>query len=123
MSHQQRTTQLITIFGYGPTGEATADVLRARGTPVRVVQRKRPANLPAGEAQTITVSGSLQVVLERILRNWNHMIVRSPDNKSGIAKVTILNSTYGAGPAKATVGASGESNDKMLQALTGEGIE
>jgi nucleoside-diphosphate-sugar epimerase len=41
-------TQLITIFGYGPTGEATADLLRARGTPVRVVQRRRPANLPAG---------------------------------------------------------------------------
>jgi len=39
---------LVTIFGYGPTGEATADRLRARGTPIRVVQRKRPANLPAG---------------------------------------------------------------------------
>ncbi len=39
---------LVTIFGYGPTGIATADRLRARGTPVRVVQRKRPANLPAG---------------------------------------------------------------------------
>jgi nucleoside-diphosphate-sugar epimerase len=39
---------LVTIFGYGPTGEATADRLRARGAPIRVVQRKRPANLPAG---------------------------------------------------------------------------
>ena len=39
---------LVTIFGYGRTGEATADRLRARGTPVRVVQRRRPANLPAG---------------------------------------------------------------------------
>jgi len=39
---------LVTIFGYGPTGEATADRLRARGTPIRVVQRKRPANLPNG---------------------------------------------------------------------------
>lgn len=38
---------LITIFGYGPTGEATADRLRARGQAIRVVQRKRPANLPA----------------------------------------------------------------------------
>jgi nucleoside-diphosphate-sugar epimerase len=42
------TTQLITIFGYGPTGEATAERLRARGTPIRVVQRQRPENLPAG---------------------------------------------------------------------------
>jgi nucleoside-diphosphate-sugar epimerase len=39
---------LITIFGYGPTGEATADRLRTRGQAIRVVQRKRPANLPAG---------------------------------------------------------------------------
>jgi len=45
---QHMTTPLITIFGYGPTGEATANLLRARGTPVRVVQRRRPANLPAG---------------------------------------------------------------------------
>lgn len=39
---------LMTVFGYGPTGEATVQRLRARGTPVRVVQRRRPANLPAG---------------------------------------------------------------------------
>lgn len=39
---------LITIFGYGPTGAATADRLRARGAQIRVVQRKRPADLPAG---------------------------------------------------------------------------
>jgi nucleoside-diphosphate-sugar epimerase len=39
---------LITVFGYGPTGEATVEKLRARGQAVRVVQRKRPANLPAG---------------------------------------------------------------------------
>jgi len=39
---------LVTIFGYGPTGIATADRLRARGQAVRVVQRKRPANLPSG---------------------------------------------------------------------------
>lgn len=38
---------LVTIFGYGPTGIATAQRLIARGSPVRIVQRKRPANLPA----------------------------------------------------------------------------
>jgi len=42
------TSGLVTIFGYGPTGEATAERLRARGQAIRVVQRKRPANLPAG---------------------------------------------------------------------------
>ena len=40
-------TGLVTVFGYGPTGEATVDRLRARGQAVRVVQRKRPASLPA----------------------------------------------------------------------------
>lgn len=39
---------LVTIFGYGPTGVATAERLIARGTPVRIVQRKRPASFPAG---------------------------------------------------------------------------
>lgn len=39
---------LVTVFGYGPTGKATAERLLARGTPVRVVQRKRPADLPPG---------------------------------------------------------------------------
>lgn len=43
-----REQNLVTVFGYGPTGEATVERLRARGTPVRVAQRKRPANLPAG---------------------------------------------------------------------------
>ena len=50
------------------------------------------------ELQTVTMSGSLQSILERLLRNWNHLIVRSPDNASGIAKVMILNSVYGATP-------------------------
>ena len=59
-----------------------------------------PPNIGGGEAQTVTLSGNLHVVLERLLRNWNHMIVRSPDNQSGIAKVMILNATYGAGPSR-----------------------
>ena len=51
------------------------------------------------------------------------MIVRSPDNESGIAKVMILNATYGAGPSRPTVGANGEGSDKLLQALTGSGVD
>jgi nucleoside-diphosphate-sugar epimerase len=43
-----RHQDLVTVFGYGPTGEATVEQLHARGTPVRVVQRRRPASLPAG---------------------------------------------------------------------------
>lgn len=53
-----------------------------------------------GESLTVTMSGSLQSILERLLRNWNHMIVRSGDNKSGIAKVMILNSVYGSAPSQ-----------------------
>jgi hypothetical protein len=83
-----------------------------------------PPNIAGGEAQTVTMSGNLHVILERLLRNWNHMIVRSPDNQSGIAKVMILNATYGAGPSRpGQVGANGEGSDKLLQALTGEGVE
>ena len=65
---------LVTIFGYGPTGIATADALRARGQAIRVVQRKRPANLPAGvefmscdvlDAQSVlrAVTGAEQAVI------------------------------------------------------------
>jgi nucleoside-diphosphate-sugar epimerase len=39
-------TGLVTVFGYGPTGEATVERLRARGQKVRVVQRRRPEGLP-----------------------------------------------------------------------------
>lgn len=42
------TEGLVTIFGYGPTGQATAGRLRERGQAIRVAQRKRPASLPAG---------------------------------------------------------------------------
>jgi len=55
-----------------------------------------------GAAETITtdLSGSLPEVLARLLRNRNHMIVRSPDNTSGIESVMILNANYGAGSSK-----------------------
>ena len=36
-----------------------------------------------------TISGNLEDVLARLLRNVNHVIVRSPDNLSGIEKVII----------------------------------
>jgi hypothetical protein len=57
-------------------------------------------NAANGDALTMTISGNLRDVLGRLLRNRNHMIVRSADNASGIAKVMILNSTYGAGPKR-----------------------
>jgi hypothetical protein len=60
-------------------------------------------NAKQGEGLSATMSGSLQSVIERLLRNWNHMIVRSADNNSGITKVMILNATYGAAPHKPAV--------------------
>jgi hypothetical protein len=41
------------------------------------------------EAVSTTISGRLEDVLTRLLRNVNHVIVRSPDNRSGIEKVIV----------------------------------
>ena len=65
---------LITIIGYGAVGRATARALAARGTSVRVAQRSRPADLPAGstyvpcdvldaDAVARAVAGASQVVM------------------------------------------------------------
>ena len=45
-------TQEILMIGFGPVGRATVERLLARGTPVRVAQRSRPADLPDGVAFT-----------------------------------------------------------------------
>jgi len=66
--------ELVTIVGYGPVGKAAAEQLSARGTPIRVAQRKRPADLPPGAAFVTcdaldpasvrkAVEGSSQIVL------------------------------------------------------------
>jgi len=68
------------------------------------------------ETQTITLTGDLYKVLGRLLRNRNHVIVRSSKSPSGVAKVMILNASVGAkslpagSPAadKAADGAGGE---------------
>ncbi len=76
-------------------------------------------NAASGGALSITMTGNLQSVLERLLRNWNHMIVRSPDNASGIAKVMILNEKYGSAPARPGNGrASGRTSNQFRQALS-----
>ena len=38
----------IVVFGFGPVGRATTQALVDRGSPVRVVQRSRPQDLPRG---------------------------------------------------------------------------
>jgi hypothetical protein len=42
------------------------------------------------EAVSTMISGNLEDVLTRLLRNVNHVIVRSPGNRSGIEKVIIM---------------------------------
>ena len=56
----------------------------------------------AGAAETVSakMTGSLSVVVGRLLRNWNYLIVRSPDNASGIESIMILDAKYGAAPSK-----------------------
>lgn len=54
----------------------------------------------ASETITTNVSGSLPELLARLLRNRNHMIVRSDNKPSGIESVMILNSNFGTAPSK-----------------------
>ena len=56
-----------------------------------------------GEDQAVstTLSGTLSDVLARLLRNVNHVIVRSPDHRSGIDKVIITGSAPAPRPAGA----------------------
>jgi hypothetical protein len=53
-------------------------------------------NVKSSEVFSLTVSDTLQNVLERLLRNWNHVIVNSADDNSRIAKVMIINSNFGS---------------------------
>jgi hypothetical protein len=70
-----------------------------------------------GEALTLTLTGSLKEVLGRLLRNWNYVIVSSPDGGEEVAKVVILNAAVGAAPATP---AQSESKDAQMKQITGE---
>ncbi len=121
----------ITVSGDSPAQSITVTIKDATVDAVLEDLRKRYGfevlglkNAKRGEALSATMTGSLQSVIERLLRNWNHMIVRSTDNPSGIAKVMILDAKYGAAPSHSSRGhASGVSNDRLMQALTGGNIE
>jgi hypothetical protein len=70
-----------------------------------------------GEPLTLTLSGSLKEIVGRLLRNWNYVIVSSPDGGNGIAKVVILNAAYGTSPPAA---AGTATKDPQLNQITGE---
>jgi hypothetical protein len=119
----------VSVSGDSPRQNITVTIEDARVDAVLEDLRKRYGfevlgleNATRSDAVSATMTGSLQSVIERLLRNWNHMIVRSPDNVSGIAKVMILNAKYGAGPlhrGQGSASGSGGANDKLLQALSG----
>jgi hypothetical protein len=68
------------------------------------------------DLMSATLSGSLQEVIVRLLRNRNHMIVRSPNNASGIDSVMILDESYGAAPSTLM---PGHQADDVAQGQTG----
>lgn len=52
------------------------------------------------EPISMTLSGTLPSILERLLRNQNYMLVRSDQNVTGVAKILVLAASEKA-PAKA----------------------
>lgn len=58
-----------------------------------------------------TLSGSLHSVLERLLRNWNYVIVRSATAESGIEKVVIIDAKFGNLPSKAAGPSTGAASN------------
>jgi hypothetical protein len=48
--------------------------------------------LASDDAVSMTISGTLPAILERLLRNQNYMIVRSAKNATGVGKILIAGS-------------------------------
>ncbi|SFV29571.1 hypothetical protein [Hyphomicrobium facile] len=75
-----------------------------------------------GDTLSATLSGDLHSILERLLRNRNHVIVRSTDTVSGIEKVIVIDAVYGARQAKAVVrGAAGHAPAAPRQGYSDDG--
>src|SRR5579863_389005 len=61
------TNETIAVIGFGPVGQAVTEALAARGTPVRVAQRSRPASLTPGVSFApcdVTVRDSVRAVAQ-----------------------------------------------------------
>ncbi len=98
----------LSVEGDGPRGSITVTIEDATLTFVLDDLRKKYGfeidgleHATSRDLMSTTISGTLQGILERLLRNRNHLIVRSPNTPCGIAKVMILDSSYGAGPPRA----------------------
>jgi hypothetical protein len=107
--------QNITVVAESATVDGVLQELAARyGFEIKGLE-----HLGTGEALSAKMSGSLYDVLSRLLRNRNYMIVRSPDKATGVARVMILDASYGAARTKAAQIQSGEGAEELLQALSG----
>jgi hypothetical protein len=81
--HEPRARITVTIQDMS-IGAALRDIGRTYGFEIK------GALAGDDEAVSTMISGNLEDVLTRLLRNVNHVIVRSPDNRSGIEKVIIM---------------------------------
>lgn len=112
----------VTIEGDNPRGKITVTI---QGATVDVVlaDLQSKYNFEVGglqhanksEPMTATLSGDLHTVLERLLRNWNYMIVRSTKGDGSIERLTIIDGKFGTLP-KGGQQAGGEDHDKTMQA-------
>lgn len=50
--------------------------------------------LESDDPVSMTISGSLPTILDRLLRNQNYMLVRSPKNATGVAKILIAGNSH-----------------------------
>ena len=82
------------------------------GFKIKGIEHASPA-----EVISTKMAGSLHDVVDRLLRNRNHMIVRSPSNASGIESVMILDANYGAAASKFMPAAN--QTEDFMQALSG----
>lgn len=58
------------------------------------------SNLGSTDILTAKLTGSISEVVARLLRNWNHVIVNTPDAPDKISKVVIINANYGTEASK-----------------------
>lgn len=72
-------------------------------------------NVGAAETGSAKMTGSLYLVVGRLLRNWNYLIVRSPDNVSGIKSIMIYDAKHGVAPSKDAPAKQGEDLSQAIE--------
>src|SRR5262249_23638102 len=100
------TANPITIEGDDPRGSISLTVNQA--TVASVLEQLRSkfgfnvegAERLQSEPVSLRADGPLPAILERLLRNWNYVIVKAKESPSGIGKVLIINSDFGSGAPK-----------------------